>query len=171
MPARARVRLPSPSEVEAKVLALPSVAEAVEAIASEVEAEARALAYKRAHDTGTYAALIQVLPAGGGVMRGYRTVAATDRKSTWLEEGTGIYGPRRRPIRPKRGKYLVFRVDRNWKGEGNAVEGPRLGKTAGDLVFAREVRGRPASWIMRDAAMVVAARHGARFVNHRPFQG
>lgn len=41
-------------------------------------------------------------------------------------EGTGIYGPNKAPIKPKRGKFLV------WKDADT-----------GDLIFAKEVRGTP----------------------------
>lgn len=44
-------------------------------------------------------------------------------------EGTGIYGPRGRPIRPKRGQYLRFRA--------------RRGRYAGQIIFVHEVRGSP----------------------------
>lgn len=144
------------------MLALPAVQEAVARIAAEVDVEATRLAIQRAYQEGTYAALIRVLGAPNPVT-GAVTVAATDRKSKWLEEGTGIYGPRRRPIKPKRGRYLVFRVN-----TGTARSGRQ---TDGDLVFATQVKGRPASWVMRDAAQLVATRRGARFVNHRTFQG
>jgi len=50
----------------------------------------------------------------------------------YVHEGTGIYGPRGRPIRPRRGRFLVF------PGED------------GRLVFAREVRGqRPQRFLLR----------------------
>jgi len=42
-------------------------------------------------------------------------------------EGTGIYGPNKRPIRPKKGKYL------SW-----------IDQDTGKRVFAKEVRGTPA---------------------------
>ena len=52
----------------------------------------------------------------------------------WVEVGTGIYGKRKRPIRPKKGKFLVWRD-----------------KKTGKLIFAREVRGRPATPFFRPA--------------------
>lgn len=154
------MRMPPAAVVEAQVLALPSVVDAVDEIAHDVRAEAQYLAYHRAYDKGTYTSLIQLLPRGGVLER--RRVVATDRKSKWLEEGTGIYGPERKPIKPKRGKYLVFTVP-----TGRTASGRRGEAT----VFARSVRGRPASWVMRDAAMHVAEARGARFTNHRSFRG
>lgn len=161
------MKLPPAEVIERHVLSLPPVADGCERIAREVQREAVALAYERAHDKGEFAAGIRVEPSFGAGAR----VVATDRKSTWLEEGTGIYGPRRTPIRPKRAKFLVFRVDREWQGGGSPTEGFGLTKTQGRLIFAKQVRGREASWIMRDAAKVVAARHGLRFRNLRRFQG
>lgn len=60
--------------------------------------------------------------------------------SIWVHEGTGIYGPRGTPIRPKRGRYLVFEAR-------NARTTPR---GRGNLVFARQVKGaRPNRFILR----------------------
>lgn len=59
--------------------------------------------------------------------------------SLYVHEGTGIYGPRGQPIRPKRGQYLVFEAR-------NARTTPR---GRGNLVFAREVRGqRPQRYLL-----------------------
>lgn len=44
----------------------------------------------------------------------------------YQHEGTGIYGPKKRPIRPKKGKFLVW-------------EDP----DTGEKIFATEVRGTP----------------------------
>ncbi len=51
----------------------------------------------------------------------------------WVHDGTGIYGPRGRPIRPRRARYMVFR------GSG------------GTLVYARSVRGQRANPYLRNA--------------------
>lgn len=60
--------------------------------------------------------------------------------SIWVHEGTGIYGPRGAPIRPKRGRFLVFEAR-------NARTTPR---GRGSLVFARQVRGaRPNRFLLR----------------------
>lgn len=170
-------RLPPPAVVEAQVLALPKVRDRITEIAQEVETEARGIAARRALEDGTYAALIKATPADP--VTGIARVTARDRKSKWLEEGTGIYGPEGRPIRPKRGKFLVFEVTEKRGGPpplmrsaSGAVIGRRQPAEVGDLVFAREVRGRPASWVMRDAAAAVAASlRGGRFLNLRSFKG
>jgi hypothetical protein len=51
----------------------------------------------------------------------------------WVHDGTGIYGPTGRPIRPRRAQYMVFR------GSGGA------------LVYARSVRGQRSNPYLRDA--------------------
>jgi hypothetical protein len=58
----------------------------------------------------------------------------------YVHEGTGIYGPKGAPIRPKKGKYLVFTP----KG------GPaRPGRNASGKVFARQVKGmRPRRYLL-----------------------
>ncbi|MFJ8934025.1 HK97 gp10 family phage protein [Streptomyces sp. NPDC102364] len=61
----------------------------------------------------------------------------------YQELGTGIYGPRGTPIRPKRGRFLVFTP-----------------KGASRPVFARQVRGsRPQRYLTR-ALAVMAAQSG-----------
>jgi phage gpG-like protein len=52
-----------------------------------------------------------------------------------VHEGTGIYGPRGRPIRPVRAKVLRWRSKRSKSG----------------FVFAREVRGVPGRPFLRNA--------------------
>lgn len=49
-------------------------------------------------------------------------------------DGTGVYGPRHRPIKAKRGKVMVF----TWHGK---------------QVFAREVRGAPATKFLAHALL------------------
>ncbi|MCA1841581.1 MAG: HK97 gp10 family phage protein [Actinobacteria bacterium] len=79
-------------------------------------------------------------PVDTGYLRNNRTKAIHDEGTRLVGEltyhadyalavmkGTGIYGPRARPITPKRGKYLVFR-----------------GRDGG-LVYARSVRGQRAN--------------------------
>lgn len=162
------MKLPPAAEIERQVLAMPQIREGVAEVAQQVEFEATLLASSRAFDEGDYAAGIERVPAfGPGAI-----IRAQDRKSKWLEEGTGIYGPERTPIRPKRGQFLVFRLG----GPGHPKSSQRPRRTSGpkrpgDLVFAREVRGRPASWVMRDASRIVAARFGLRWRNLRAFRG
>lgn len=51
----------------------------------------------------------------------------------YLEEGTGIYGPKGRPIRPVKAKALVFKIN-------------------GQLIFAKEVKGMKARPIIKPTA-------------------
>lgn len=51
-------------------------------------------------------------------------------------EGTGIYGPKKKPIRPKHGQFLVW-------------EDP----DTGELIFATEVRGTPGKKFLSRAAI------------------
>lgn len=171
------MRLPPADVVERQVLALPKVRERTTEIARQVQTEARTIAARRALEDGTYANLIQAEEADP--VTGVARVVARDRKSTWLEEGTGIYGPEGRPIKPKRGRFLVFEVKAKAGGAppvlrtgAGSLVGRREPAKPGELVFAKQVRGRPASWVMRDAAAAVAASlRRARFVNLRSFQG
>jgi hypothetical protein len=58
----------------------------------------------------------------------------------YVHEGTGIYGPKGAPIKPKRGRYLVF--------EARNARTTAPGR--GNRVFAREVRGqRPNRFLLR----------------------
>lgn len=59
----------------------------------------------------------------------------------YVHEGTGIYGPKGQPIKPKRGRYLVFEAR-------NARTTPR---GRGNLVFARQVRGQRPQRFLLDA--------------------
>lgn len=57
------------------------------------------------------------------------------REAEWVERGTGIYGPHKTPIVPRRGRFMVFTP------RGSQVQ-----------VFARSVRGQPGKHFLRDAA-------------------
>jgi len=61
------------------------------------------------------------------------TIASNAHYSRYVHDGTGIFGPRRVPIRPVRGRYLRFTA------------------RGGRVVFARQVRGQPAKPFLRDA--------------------
>lgn len=68
-----------------------------------------------------------IISAGGGSRVGY---------ARYVEEGTGLYGPRRRKIVPTNKKML------SWVGGGSRLTG--RGKGSG-RIFARSVKGRPAT--------------------------
>lgn len=61
-------------------------------------------------------------------------VQAREPYSAYVEIGTGIYGPKARPITPKKGKFLVFQT--------------KDGKT----IFAKSVKGRKATPYLAPAA-------------------
>jgi hypothetical protein len=63
------------------------------------------------------------------------------RYARWVHNGTGIYGPRHRPIKPKRAKALRFK-------------GRRFGKSG--WVYARQVKGMKPNPFLEDA--LIAAR-------------
>jgi len=73
--------------------------------------------------------------------------------ATYRHQGTGIYGPKRRRIRPKRGNVLVFEssgtVGPLPKGVKKAARGKR------PIVFARSVRGVPPSPFLTAALELV----------------
>lgn len=56
------------------------------------------------------------------------------RKAVLIHEGTGIYGPRRQPIRPRRGMYLRFKP-----------------KGARRVVYAKSVKGMKPNPFLKDA--------------------
>lgn len=148
------MRLASSARIEEVVRGSRRVREGCEAVADELVREATSIAQSEAFDSGEYAAKIDRIPTRqpGALVR------ARDRKSNWIERGTGIYGPRRKVIKPKRGDFLVFRIP---KGAPRAsMSGDRK---PGDLVFAREVRGRKPTHTMERAARKVASRPGRRW--------
>lgn len=59
----------------------------------------------------------------------------------FVHEGTGIYGPKRAFIYPKRGQYMVFESS----GAFGPVRKSGRRKGRGNVVFARRVRGSPPS--------------------------
>jgi hypothetical protein len=148
--------MPPASVVERMVLDAPQVKAACDEVARAVESEATGLAGERAFDSGQYAAGIRVLPTPGpGAL-----VSATNKISRWTEEGTGVFGPRRQRIRPKRGKYLVFRVQESGSAPLASMSGKR--RESG-LIFATSVKGKPPQHVMEDASKRVAARLGLRW--------
>ena len=90
-------------------------------------------------DTGNLAAQIKwgVSREGGRIVAKVFTTTGSAGKggyALWVEVGTGIYGKRKQPIKPKRGKFLVWRD-----------------KKTGKLIAARQVKGRPATPFFRPA--------------------
>ncbi|MFC8124439.1 HK97 gp10 family phage protein [Streptomyces sp. NPDC057302] len=91
-------------------------------VARLTQQNARALA---PGDSGVLKASIKVTVfAQPGRQRVHARIGSTLDYAIYQEEGTGIYGPKGTPIRPKRGKYLRFKP-----------------KGARGFVFAKSVRG------------------------------
>jgi hypothetical protein len=63
-------------------------------------------------------------------------VGSNEKYALWVEEGTGIYGPHHSPIIPRHTHFLVF------KPKGSSV-----------YVFAKSVKGRPATPYLRPALL------------------
>lgn len=61
-------------------------------------------------------------------------VGSDDERARWVEEGTGLYGPHRSPIRPKAKKWMRFVSGR------------------GAVVFTQQTAGQPGKHFLRDAA-------------------
>lgn len=61
---------------------------------------------RAAHRTGTLQR--SILTEKLGRLDG--KVTATEKYATYIEYGTGVYGPKRQPITPKSAKVLAFRV-------------------------------------------------------------
>lgn len=72
---------------------------------------------RAAHRTGTLQRSIM-----GEVHYPWGQVAVNEKYGIYIEEGTGLYGPRRQAITPKTGKVLAFR-------------------SGGSMVFAKKVKG------------------------------
>lgn len=67
--------------------------------------------------------------------------------AAYVERGTGIYGPGKRPIKPKRKKFLAWPTGSYARLSGRpSVAGQRRTRTGtGSWAFARQVKGRPAT--------------------------
>ncbi len=81
-------------------------------------------------DTSQLRGAIQVTPMHQQGSNILGSVSARAKHALWQEEGTGIYGPRHTPIRPRRAKMLSFVV-------------------GGKRVFAKSVRGTRGKWYMK----------------------
>lgn len=111
----------------------------------KVQARARVLlggggGHPKRIDTGDLRSSVQVqlrALAGAPVVR----IGSNRKTARWVHDGTGIYGPRGRPITPKSAKVLVF---------SSALYGSKTGKNRGK-VFARSVKGMRPNPFLKDA--------------------
>ena len=80
-------------------------------------------------------------------------VGTSDKKYGWIDEGTGIYGPRHQTIKPKRSKYFTFRVGGQLKTRPDII-GSEPGSPHTKWVRVREIKGIPS----RRFTIVIAKR-------------
>lgn len=78
-----------------------------------------------------------------------------------VEKGTGIYGPRKAPIRPRRANVLAWRTGDTRLTGRSRVSGGR--ETAG-WAFAKSVKGRPATPFLVPGATTAVRERGAAIV-------
>lgn len=130
----------------------PATRELVREVADDIAAQATKYAYDRIPSI-SIAAGIHVINGPGRSMT-VRSTAPPRMPSAvplWSHDGTGIYGPRRKRITPRRAKYLRFywyKIDK--------------------VVYAKSVRGRRPTYYMSDAAQYVARRRrGVRYRERR----
>jgi hypothetical protein len=83
-------------------------------------------------DTGATRSSIQVTLLGGVDLR--VRIGSKLIRAIWIHDGTGIYGPRHRPIRPRSAKYLKF------KPKGSKY-----------YVYAKSVKGMRPNRFLKDA--------------------
>jgi len=80
----------------------------------------------------------------------------------YVERGTGIYGPSHQPIRPKRARFLRFKVG------GSRLTGRGKGST---VIFAKSVKGRKATPFMLPGAKKALAALGFKNIIVRLWNG
>lgn len=120
----------------------------------KVQARARLLlggagpAHPKRVDTGQLRSSIQVrlLEHGGSGGSPLVRIGTGLKHARFVHDGTGVYGPRHRPITPKTAKVLVF---------PSGTYGAKRGKFKG-LVVVRSVKGMRRNRFLKDA--LVAAR-------------
>lgn len=115
----------------------PKVAQQLMIRGVKVQAQARrylggATHHPRRVNTGNLRSSVQVRLYSARSRQSVR-VGTNVRYGPFVHDGTGIYGPRRRPIRPRRSKFLVFTASGSIK------------------IFARSVRGMPRNQFLKDA--------------------
>lgn len=97
--------------------------------AAKVQREARRLAPKRTGDLRRSIDVLLYETSAGPVAR----IGSDSKVARWQHEGTGIYGPTGRPIRPVRARVLRFKP-----------------KGARKFVYAAQVRGvKPTRFLVR----------------------
>lgn len=88
-------------------------------------------------------------------------VVAKATYARYIEEGTGIYGPRKRPIVPKTKKVLAWRTGAVTLGGRSRVKG---GRQIAGWAFARSVKGRKATPYLVPGAQDALKKNGLKDV-------
>lgn len=130
---RARLSAITPSQTMMQTLALAAVAEQKRA------APVATGNLRRSIGIGSVTATLAETIASAGYAR-------------YVEQGTGVYGYKRKPITPKRGKFLRFEVG------GSRLTGKGKGSS---VVFAKSVKGRKATPFMLPGAVRAVKALGA----------
>jgi HK97 gp10 family phage protein len=89
----------------------------------------------------------------GPVSKDSATVEVRANYARFVEEGTGIYGPKKRRITPRTAQAL------HWKGGATRLSG-RSRVSGGKGIFAKSVRGRKATPFLGPAAKKVSKDTG-----------
>ena len=88
-------------------------------------------------------------------------VVAGVRYAVFVEKGTGIYGPKKKPIVPKRAKVLAWRTGATTLSGASRIKN---GKQVAGWAFAKSVKGREATPFMEPGAKAAATKGGLRDV-------
>lgn len=89
-------------------------------------------------------------------------VTFSARHAIWVHEGTGIYGPRGRPIRSRTGRMLRFP-----RGSGRLSRERRNDPRARAFTYTRTVRGQRKNPFLVSALRIVMVPKGARIRTFR----
>lgn len=171
MPARTKTRTPNPQFIrDASIEALGDIARYVHAKAAKYPPQNPASTYKRQTKLGGSITKSDVMRTGNAYRVKIGTLLPYAR---YVEEGTGIYGPKGAPIKPTTAKALAWRATRGQlnaaakrgfairRGQmvASGISKSKSGKTRryrpGDefMIFAKQVKGMPGWHFMRNAFM------------------
>lgn len=115
-----------------------------------VVAEAKARVPRKTGNLGR-----NILP--GSVTTTHARVEARTPYAAYVEMGTGIYGPKHKPITPKHAKVLAWRTGAS---KPTRLSGRVRRGDQGQTIFARSVKGRPATPYLEPGAEAAAKRGG-----------
>src|SRR5688572_377946 len=70
------------------------------------------------------------------------TVGTNNKRYGWIDDGTGLYGPKHQTIKPKRSKYFTFRIGGQLKTRPDYI-GSDSGSPHTKWVRVTEIKGIP----------------------------